>query len=396
MLDFESARERLAARVVALPPVRLPLAAAVGCRLAEAPRADTDVPAADVSAMDGFAVRAADTEAGEPLAVSLEVPAGALPGSLASRHAARIFTGGVLPAGADTIVPQEEVVSRSGDRVVLPRAPAGRFVRHAGEVCQAGSELLPCGARVTAQSIASLGAAGAHTVSVIPRPRVVVVTTGSELVPIEALPEPGQVRDGNLVMLESLAKRHRCDVILTERVGDAADRIREALRGAAQRADLILTCGGVSVGDYDFVPRILGELGAEQVFHKVAIQPGKPLLVARLGPVWVVGLPGNPMSALVGWRFFASPLCDALAGDTAAFAETPRQAVLTSPCGNAGWRLLFAPSRRETRDTKLAITPLSWRGSHDVTAMSTADSLIRVEAGRDYAVGDVVPYYLLD
>jgi molybdopterin molybdotransferase len=172
--------------------------------------------------------------------------------------------------------------------------------------------------------------------------------------------------------------------------------LREAFGQAAAVADLIVTCGGVSVGDYDLVPQALSEVGAETMFHRLSVKPGKPVLAARLDDAWVAALPGNPVSALVGWRLFARPLAEALAGDVHAFEESPEAAVLTGPTHNQGDRTLLAPARFEPGSPVPMVTVLPWKGSHDVLTLARTNALARVDIGMELAAGDVVPCYRLD
>ncbi len=321
MLTIDEARARLAERAAPLPYAETSLATALGLRLAADAHADVEMPPADVSAMDGYAARASDLAAGAPLPVAFAVSAGEAAPPLPAGAAARIFTGAMLPAGSDTVVQQEVAEVRPDGRVVLPALPVGTNVRPRGEVFVVGSRVAAVGELVTPGRVGLLAAAGAARLTVIPRPRVAVVLTGNELVGVGSRPRPGQIRDSNGAMLAALAAEAGLAVTAMDTVGDELEATSAALARAAAGADLVVTTGGVSVGDRDLVPAAIGRLGGETVLHKVAMQPGKPILVARLGDAWLVGLPGNPVSALVGWRMFVRPLAEALAGDGAAFAE---------------------------------------------------------------------------
>ncbi len=392
-LDF--ARELLAKRVDPLPGVELKLADAVGHRLAQSPRADIDLPAADVSTMDGYAACAEDLTSGLALPVAFEVPAGQAPPSLPRGSVARVFTGTVIPARADVVVPQEQAEPQSNGTVRLASLEEEDFIRRKGELCCAATPLAEPGDLITPQLVALLGVAGASTVRVTPRPRVAVLSTGSELVPIAERPGPGEVRDSNGAMLVALANTAGFEVTLIARVADETRALHDAFEQALAKADLIVTSGGVSVGDYDLVPNVLDNLGAETVFHRLAIKPGKPLLTARLGGAWVVGLPGNPVSALVGWRMFARPLGEMLAGNARAFAETPEPAVLTKPTRNPGDRTILAPAWFRRAHPAPEVTILPWKGSHDVVTVARANALAIGDVGAELAAGDVVHCYQL-
>lgn len=396
MMTLDSARSLLAEHARPLPAVEVALLDALGCRLAESPRADVDLPTADVSTMDGYAAHAVDLAPGAPLPVAFEAPAGDTPPSLPRGSVARIFTGAVIPDGADTVVPQEQAEIQSEGTVRLAPAEAGQFIRRKGELCTVATALAAVGDLITPQRMALLGAAGASRVRVTPRPRLALLSTGSELVPIHEHPGSGKIRDSNGTMLAALARTAGFDVWWSARVADDLGELRDAFTQAKTVADLIVTCGGVSVGDYDLVPQALHDLGGRTLFHKLPIKPGRPVLAARWGEAWVVGLPGNPLSSLVGWRLLAQPLGRTLAGEPDALAESLTPVVLTNPVRNDGNRTVFAPARLERTDSTAQATILPWKGSHDVVAMARADALVIVPVAAAYEAGDVAGCYLLD
>jgi molybdopterin molybdotransferase len=363
-------------------------------------RAAIDVPRADVSVMDGYAVRAADASGGA-IPVAFEVQAGRRAPALPIRTAARIFTGAELPGGADAVVPQEQAeVEGSRDQgtarsrkeaihVRLPACEAGSFVRRKGEVCRIGDELAAAGDMITPQLAGLLACAGPTRVTVIPRPRLAVLTTGSELVSTHEEPGPGQIRDSNAVLLTALARDAQLDTRIFERVPDEHDALMNAVLAALERADLIVSCGGVAVGDYDFVPRIVTALGGEVIFRKVAIKPGKPILVGRIGSKWFVGLPGNPLSALTGWHLFAKPVADRLAGNQE-FGVEARWAELTEAARNPGDRLMLSCAVVDFDSTAPRARLLKWMGSHDVMALSKANALVEIPVGAELREGNRV------
>ncbi len=394
MISLDEARARLAAVVRLLPPVEVPLAAALGCRLAAAPRAELDLPPADVAEMDGWAARAADL-GGSPLPVAFTVPAGEAPPPLPSGQAARIFTGAPLPRGADAVVAQEDAEVDADDRVCLPAASPGCWVRHRGEVVAAGAPLAAIGDLVTAQRLGLMAAAGGSTVRVVPRPRLAVVMNGSELVEAGVSPGPGQIRNANGPMMDALARSAGLVAPPQVIAPDEPEVLQRALAEAAAVADLVVTSGGVSVGDYDLVPGAVAALGGEIVFHRVRVKPGKPVLAARLGAAWLLGLPGNPLAVLAGWCMLGLPLVRALAGDPAAFTDDFFSAELTSAVANDGERTVLRPARLEREVWAARVTVLPWRGSHDLTAGAAADALVRLEPGERRAAGERVRCYVL-
>jgi molybdopterin molybdotransferase len=287
-----------------------------------------DFPHWDNSAMDGYAVRFADVAQAcetEPIGLDVvgEVPAGFAPENMVHPgQAIRIFTGSMLPKGADTIVMQENTTreddtTREGDRVIVNRAPRemGEFVRKKGEFYQSGDTLLPAGIALTAAEVAVLAAAQCTSVRVFRRPRVAILSTGRELVPPDQPLLPGQIVDSNQVAIASFLERHGAIVLPFGIITDDPRVTAAAIAQAIEEADMVISTGGVSVGDYDYVEDVLGHLGGDIRIRSVAVKPGKPLTVAtftRSGVgrdqserlVTYFGLPGNPVSALVGcWRF---------------------------------------------------------------------------------------------
>ena len=302
----------------------LPLTAAHGRILAAPVTGHLDVPHWDNSAMDGYAVRHADlaVDGEQPVTLEIieEIPAGYLPQkALQPGQCARILTGSMLPKGADTIVIQEDT-QRLGSQVTILATPKPQaFVRHRAEFYRAGEPLLPVGIELSAPDIAVLATAQAMQMSVYRRPRVAILSTGDELVPPDQPLQPGQIVDSNQYALAALVASTGAEPILLGSVPDQPERIKQAVVQALQTADLILSSGGVSVGDYDYVDQILAELGAEIQIRAVAVKPGKPLTVARFTQhlrtsVLYFGLPGNPASALVSFWRFVQPAIRKLSG----------------------------------------------------------------------------------
>ncbi|MEO1989053.1 MAG: gephyrin-like molybdotransferase Glp [Martelella sp.] len=264
------------------------------------------------SAMDGYAVRAGDIgPEGAELQVIGEVAAGAMPEAhVTDGTAMRIFTGAPLPQGADSVVIQENTEKRSDAGVFFKTAAAvGDNIRDAGQDFAAGDILLSRGRTLDARAL-SLAAAGGHaTLPVFRRPRVAVLATGNELVPPGTLPGPGQISASGSVAIAALARDNGADVIDLGIAGDSEAAIRGAVEKAVEaKADILVTIGGASVGDHDLIRPTLAAMGMELDFWKIAMRPGKPLMVGRLGDMRVLGLPGNPVSSFVCALLFAEPL----------------------------------------------------------------------------------------
>jgi molybdopterin molybdotransferase len=296
------------------------LETALGRILAASIPSPLDFPHWDNSAMDGYAVRYEDVQnvtAEHPRALTLTetIPAGRSPTRpVGPGQAARILTGSMMPPGADTIVIQE-VTQREGDRVLILEAPAPQqFVRHRGSFCRAGDALMAPGLAIGGPELAALAAAQCVQVPVFRQPRVAILSTGDELVTPETPLQPGQIVDSNQYALAALVRQAGGVPLPLGIVPDQPQALRAAIESALSQADLVVSSGGVSVGDYDYVDEILAELGATLHIRAVAVKPGKPLTVATfpaegdVTPLYF-GLPGNPVSALVTfWRFVAPAL----------------------------------------------------------------------------------------
>lgn len=320
MIPADTAETQILDLVVPLDSRRdcetAPLLSAPGRILSESVVSPSDFPHWDNSAMDGYAVRYDDirqaaAHAPVELAIIEEIPAGQLPQrSLAPGQAARIFTGAMMPAGADTVVMQEDA-QRQSDRVQILAAGQPRaFVREQGSYQRAGERLLSVGSVVTPAEVAILAAVQRTQVTVYRQPRIAILSTGNELVAPDEPLKPGQIVDSNqyalAAMVQQMGAIPRCHGI----VPDSPESLKQTINAAIETADMILSSGGVSVGDYDYVEQILSDLGATLHIRSVAIKPGKPLTVASIktqpSSLLYFGLPGNPVSALVGfWRFVA-------------------------------------------------------------------------------------------
>jgi molybdopterin molybdotransferase len=279
-----------------------------------------DFPHWDNSAMDGFAVRYEDVQNSNPenptiLEVVEEIPAGYQPQiTIKKGQAARIFTGAIMPKGADTVVMQEKTNLQENQVFILATPQPQEFVRHQGDFYQAGKELLPAGIPLNAAEIAILAAAQLSKISVFRRPRVAIFSSGDELVTPEQTLEPGQIVDSNQYALAALVKELGAEVLMLGIVKDDQTALTETINYAINHADIVLSSGGVSVGDYDYIDNILASLGATIHFRAVQMRPGKPLTFATFPNSLYFGLPGNPVSALVTFWRFVQPAIKKLSG----------------------------------------------------------------------------------
>jgi len=365
--------------VTPLPAENAPLSEALGRVLTADVVALRTQPPEDLSAMDGYAVRAADV-ASVPVALDLvgEVAAGhPFAGRIEKGQAARIFTGGVVPPGADTIVIQENT-KREGNRVTISTgAPPNKHVRRAGLDFKQGQVLLPRGRRLTDRDLMLAAAMNHPTLPVHRRPRVAVLATGDELKAPGSTTGPGEIIYSNGFGIMAMARSAGAVVI---DLGVAPDRI-EATSAAIRRArtenaDILLTSGGASVGDYDLVQKALTSEGLELSFWKIAMRPGKPLMNGRLGPMHVIGVPGNPVSAFVCSLMFLLPLIRSLAGRIDVDLQT-ESAVLGRDLPENDERADYLRSALEQKpDGTLVATPFATQDSSMIATLAKSDCLV--------------------
>jgi molybdopterin molybdotransferase len=351
--------------------VQIPLAEADGLVLAQDVRADRDYPPFDKSLMDGYAVRTADTaKVPVELTVMGEIPAGASAASgFAKGETVAIMTGAPLPPGADGVVPVEDV-EKLGSKVRILRATTpGRFIARRGSDVRTGEVVLAKGTRIGPAQLAALATVGVSRVSVFARPRAAVLSTGNEIIPYDRSPTGSQIRNSNSIMLISLLRKLGCEVSDLGAVRDECDAVRDALR-SGENFDLLFVTGGMSMGEYDFVPRTLAELGADLRITKLRIKPGKPFVFASLGTSYVFGLPGNPVSAFVCTVRLASRLIARLSGEPP--SEKWINASLSDALPANGPREFYQPVF--CRDG--VARPLKWKGSADVFTLAAANGLL--------------------
>ncbi|MCB1627423.1 MAG: molybdopterin molybdotransferase MoeA [Xanthomonadales bacterium] len=376
----------------ALPVVERPLGEALGCVLAETLLAPLNLPPFDNSAMDGYALAAAELPATGPYDLPLDgrTLAGDSADELLPGHARRITTGAPLPAGADTVIVQERV--RLDDDVIrfeqLP--PLGANIRRAGEDLSEGTEVLQQGTRLGPLQIGLLAALGQATVSVHRRPRVAILSTGDELIEPGAQRRGGQIYDSNRFLLLGLLARLGADVVMATNCGDQREALLKQLEVARGMADLVVTSGGVSVGDADLLPELVGQMGQVH-FHRLNLKPGRPVLYADLSGTPLFGLPGNPVSVLVTSLKLVRPAIELLGGERVRGA-LQMAAQLEEALDKPHHRLEFLRGRMtQGASGKLWVRPVRGQGSHQLASLRDADCLIVVPEGpQSYAAGDTI------
>jgi molybdopterin molybdotransferase len=381
----------------------LQLLDAHGCVLAEDVTAPWPLPAFDNSSMDGYAVRADDVAtASEQTPVRLPVVADLAAGT-SSRYTVqpglcvRIMTGAPMPPGADAVVPVEWT-DGGVDRVEIRQpASAGSYIRRTGEDVQAGEQVLASGTFVRAAQVALLAAVGRSRVRARPKPRVVVLSTGSELVELGSPTPPGTIYDSNSYALTAAAKEAGAMAFRVGIVPDEPKLLVDAIEDQLVRADLLVTSGGVSAGAYDVVKQVVGRLG-DVAFERLAMQPGMPQGFGVVGDdrVPFFGLPGNPVSAMVSFEVFVRPAIRRMLGAEPIHRPRVRARLTTAVSSPAGKRQ-YVRSRISIESGEYTVTPVGGSGSHLIAGYAAADSLVVVpEEITEMPAGTPVPVMLLE
>ena len=386
-VDEHAARVRsLLARAMATGTERVALDDALGRVTASAVASPVDLPLFRNSQMDGFAVRAADLRDGTTILPVLgEVPAQrGTPEPLMPSTTVRIMTGAVVPEGADAVVPVEDTTVEGGLVTITRRRAAGEYVRERGSDIAAGTQLLPSALRLSSRHLAALAAAGIGDVEVRSRVRVVVITTGAELVDPGQTVEMGQIYDANGVALESAVRACGAEVVASIRnSNDDADQLHDAMLDAAAGADVILTSGGISMGEHEVVRDVLTPLGG--TIGHIAMQPGGPQAIGSFEGVPVISFPGNPVSTQISFEVFVAPLLRRVAGLPAA---TRASRTLAADVASLPGKRQFLRGRTvEGGRVELVAGP----GSHLVAGLAASDVLIDIpETTTDLKAGDTV------
>ncbi len=390
ILPLAGAQALVRERVRALPSETVPLADAAGRVLAEAATAAVDLPPFRSSAMDGYALRAADTPGTLP--VVFRVAAGSpAPRALRPGEAMGIATGGLVPEGADAVI-QHELVDEADNHLDVHEVVAqGANIREPGRDVRAGGAVVAAGTRLGPAQIGALAAGGVAEVVCARRPRVAVLTTGTELREPGQTLAPGEVYEANGVMLAAQLATAGAEVTRLASVADDEDAHRRAIETGLE-FDVLVTSGGVSVGPHDLVRRIEAELGVEEVFWRVAVRPGKPVSFGVRGDSLVFGLPGNPVSTLVGCELFVRPAVLALQGATDPGPRYAAGRLATAVQRNPGRDDLMR-ARTEVTDDGVVLAPVTGQESHMIVRAAEADALVLVPRGDgELAAGSAVRY----
>lgn len=397
MISVEEAQALIRAGVAPLGQETVSLSSALGRVLAETPPARISHPAHTVSAMDGYAVRAADVpNVPGTLTVIGESAAGhPFDGEVGEGQAVRIFTGAQVPPGADTVVLQEDC-DRDGENISIREIEAGRHIRPRAQDFAEGDVVLTAPLRLTPRHIGLLAAMDLPWLDVYRRPRVAILSTGDEIVLPGEPRGPAQIVSANGPALAAFVAARGGDPVHLGVVKDDREALT-AMAEAARDCDLLVTSGGVSVGDHDLVRRALGDAGLNVAFHKIAMRPGKPLMFGHLGEAPVLGLPGNPVSALICAMLFLGPALDRRQG-LAGNAPVPSLAILGAPVPENGGRQDYMRAvLSDNGDGTATVTPIFTQDSSMIGALANSDAVILRPPGAPAAnAEEAVPVLRLD
>lgn len=405
-VTVERARELVLQDVPLMTAEKIAITDALGRVLAEDILADMNIPPMDNSAMDGYGVRALDTVAAtseQPLELTVvaTIPAGQqFDGEIKAGETVRIMTGAPIPAGVDAVV-KRELVEEHDDYIFLSAPVSPRNdIRYAGEDVRAGEKVISCGQIITPAMIGMMAAVGYPYVSVIQRPRIAIITTGDEVVDFNERPAGGKIRNSNSFSLSALVQHAGGIPLVFATVRDDPSRLQQVVEQAAAVADLVLTTGGVSMGDYDFVKTVLNEVSGGIRFWKVKMKPGRPLVYGMVDGVPLVGLPGNPVSVMISFEQFVRPMIKKMSGCPSSTWLLPRARVIAGedlPGASGRRHFMRGIMRKSASDGSYEVFMTGPQGSGILRSMVLGNCLI-VLAEHTKAVkkGELVDVELLD
>ncbi len=394
MLDFDTAQSKLASAGTPISKIEsVNLANASGRIIAQTITATLDLPPADNSAMDGYALRAHDFQLGKPLPIQEHVFAGDSASALEPGKAIRLFTGSIIPEGADTVVMQEHATEKNNQVVFDPAPEKGRHIRYKGEDVRKGSNIILAGTKIGAGEIALLASQGIASVEVYKPLKAGVLTNGDELVNPGQSRAPEQIYNSNAPMLTSMLSNMGVQVTHTVHASDTPESIKEAFNTLLNDCDLIITVGGVSVGDKDLVKPTIESLGGSLDMWRVSMKPGKPVAMAHINNKPVVCLPGNPVSSFVVLTVLVSPLIRKIQGRTCTTPTISYGKLNTQRTLGGGRDDFVRVKATYDNNGNLTLHPHSDQGSAIISSLSWADGVARLPAGGKYSNGDTVAFY---
>jgi molybdopterin molybdotransferase len=392
MISVTEAKNKIRANATALTPVTIPLQQAVGRVLAADVFAQTDIPAFDQSAMDGYALSFAGFQLHKNLTIHGEVPAGAPElFMLQPNQAMRIFTGAPVPAGADTVVMQEKVQTDNGKLIIRDEVlKAGLNVRPKGSEIKAGELALTKGQQLTPAAVGFLATTGISEVPVYPTPVMSIIVTGNELQQPGRALQHGQVYECNSYQLRAALQLLQIDDVPVFEAKDDPQTLKDILKNALDNSDVVLLTGGVSVGDYDFVPEAAAACGVTTLFHKLKQRPGKPLFVGQKGNKWVFGLPGNPSSVLTSFYEYVITALEQL------MQLKPVLKTIKAPLAKAYAKTAALTFFLKGYYDGQTVTPLDAQESYRLRSFAMANCLLCLpEEKMEYEIGEEVEVHLI-
>lgn len=394
MISFDDAQQRLADAGVPIGTTeKVALTQAAGRILAEIVVATLDLPPADNSAMDGYAIRATDFQPGVVLPIQERSFAGDKPQPLTPGHATRLFTGSIMPAGADTVIMQEDTEEADGEVKLLVAPRPGQHVRKRGEDTTTGRELIAAGTLLTAAHLTLLASQGVATVTVFTRLRMGILTTGDELVAPGEPRGEAQIYNSNGIMLATLATGLGADVVHVLHAIDTKEDLQRALRTLVADCDLVVSVGGVSVGERDLVKPAIEDLGGTLDLWKVKMKPGKPVALAHIDDTPIVCLPGNPVSAFAVFTLLVSPLIRRRQGRADIFPAVYAQTLRTEQPHQDDREEFLRVRASTATGGNVELTAFGQQGSGIISSLPWASGLARIPAGTAVYDGEKVAYY---
>ena len=396
LVSCEMALSQLLARVQSpeRPIESMPLLACLDRVLAKAISLDRSEPPLPRSAMDGFALRSEDQESPRELLSTVYAGTAEVP-SVGVGQAVAVMTGGTVPPGADAVVPVELTEVEGGVLRIQETPMAGRHVRQAGEMGAKGREVLHTGQRMTSADLTAAAGCGAKEVQVFPKPRVVILSTGDEVVPWDTLPKPHQVRDSNRVGVAFQVESFGGQVVEQAHIPDDPVALETAVADALALADLVITIGGVSMGQKDHLPGVFEKLQVEKLFHGVSVQPGKPVWAGCRHQQFVLGLPGNPISSFVILEILGRPLLEKMSNQISPESLQPQAGVLLTPATSKK-RPRYLPATLSVQaDGRVGVRVCGESGSGDWSALAGATALLCLPPRAQQKVGDAITYLSL-
>ena len=387
MISFEKAQRLIGENVPKPKKIKVSLASSLGDVIAEDVKAPFPLPIYDNSAMDGYVLRSCDTRSAsqrKPVLLKIKdtMKAGDYPTRpLSTGEAYKIMTGALIPKGGDCILPKEEALVKNGCLIIEQLIGVSRHVRRQGEEIEKGRRVICKGAVIHPATVGVLASFGLECVKVFVRPKVSVITTGSELIPAGQELKPGKIYDSNSLVVSSILKSMRIEPVLIQTIGDRKGILNRTLKRAFEKSDVLILTGGVSVGDYDYVKEVLAQFGVRTIFWKVSQKPGKPIYFGRKGSKLVFGLPGNPASVFTCFYEYILPALRLMSGFRNPYLHREMLKIGTQIKPDRR-KILFLKGKTELDGKKKTVIPLSRQGSHMISSLQDANCFILIPPSR--------------